>query len=75
MAEDENLLYAFCAELNRNQSVSDATYARMVSKFGEQGVVDTVGIMGYYTLLAMVLNTARTPAEGNAAPALAPFPR
>ena len=74
MAEDQAILYDFCDELHRNQSVSDATYARAVSKFGEQGVIDTVGIVGYYSLLAIVLNTARTAAD---APTmmLAPFPR
>jgi 4-carboxymuconolactone decarboxylase len=74
MAEDEEILYSFCTELQRNQSVSDATYARAVSKFGEQGVIDMIGISGYYTLLAMVLNTARTPVPAGRAPALAPFP-
>jgi len=68
-------VYALCEELQRNQSVSDATYARAVSALGEQGVIDTVGIAGYYTLLAMVLNTARTPLPSGALPALAPFPR
>jgi 4-carboxymuconolactone decarboxylase len=75
MADDEEILYAFCTELQRNQSVSDATYARAVAKFGEQGIIDMVGISGYYTLLAMVLNTARTPVPAGRAPALAPFPR
>ena len=63
MTEDEDILYAFCDELTRTHAVSDATYARAVGRFGEQGVVDTVGITGYYTLLAMMLNTARTPAK------------
>jgi 4-carboxymuconolactone decarboxylase len=63
MAEDEDILYTFCDELTRTHAVSDATYARAVGKFGEQGVVDTIGITGYYTLLAMMLNTARTPAK------------
>jgi 4-carboxymuconolactone decarboxylase len=75
MAEDEETLYNFCTELHQNKSVSDATYARMVTAFGEQGVVDAIGISGYYTLLAMVLNTARTPVPAGRAPALAPFPR
>lgn len=75
MSEDEDLLYAFCMELHRTQNVSDATYARMVSRFGEQGVIDTVGIVGYYTMLAMTLNTARTPAPANGAPVLATLPR
>jgi 4-carboxymuconolactone decarboxylase len=75
MAADEDVLYTFCDELHRNQSISDATYARAVATFGEQGVIDIVGISGYYTLLAMVLNTARTPVPAGHTPALAPFPR
>ncbi len=75
MIEDEEILYAFCMELHQHQSVSDATYARVVARFGEQGVVDTVGIVGYYTMLAMTLNVARTPVPANGAPALTPFPR
>jgi 4-carboxymuconolactone decarboxylase len=75
MAADEEVLYTFCDELHRNQSISDATYARAVATFGEQGVIDIVGISGYYTLLAMVLNTARTPVPAGHTPALAPFPR
>jgi 4-carboxymuconolactone decarboxylase len=75
MAEDEAALYDFCMELHRNHGVSDATYARAVAKFGEQGVVDAIGLSGWYTLVAMVLNTARTPLPEGAAPALAPFPR
>jgi 4-carboxymuconolactone decarboxylase len=75
MADDEAALYDFCIELNRNRSVSDATYARALAKFGEQGVVDAIGLSGWYTLVAMVLNTARTPLPADAAPALAPFPR
>ena len=75
MSEDEETLYALCDELQRNQSVSDATYARAVEKFGEAGVIDAVGITGYYTMLAMVMNTARTPLPDGAKPPLAPFPR
>ena len=42
--------------------------APSVSMFGEQGVVDTVGIVGYYSMLGMVLNTARTPGGESTAP-------
>jgi len=74
MSEAEDVLYALHDELRRNQSVSDATYARTVAAFGEKGVIDAVGITGYYTLLAMVLNTARTPAV-EAKPPLVPLPK
>ncbi|HEX8029650.1 MAG TPA: substrate-binding domain-containing protein [Vicinamibacterales bacterium] len=76
LSSDEAILYDFCQELHRDKSISDATYARALRAFGEQGVVDTIGISGYYTLLAMVLNTARTPAgEGSTAPLLRPVQR
>ena len=73
--EDEDALYALCDELQRNQSVSDATYARAIARFGETGVIDAIGISGYYTMLSMVMNTARTPLPAGAKPGLAPFPR
>ncbi len=75
MADDEAALYAFCTELHQNKSVSDATYARAVAAFGEHGVIDLIGISGYYTMLAMVLNTARTPLPAGRPPAILPFPR
>ena len=74
MAEDEEVLYDFVTELLANQGASDATYARTVAKFGESGVIDIVGIVGYYTMLAMIMNVARTPLlEGRPFP-LAPTP-
>jgi 4-carboxymuconolactone decarboxylase len=59
MADDEASLYDLIQELLHNRTVSDSTYARAVSKCGEQAVVDAVSISGYYTLVAMLLNTAR----------------
>ena len=74
MADDEAILYDFCTELLHNQSVSDATYARALEKFGEPGVVEAASLEGYYTFLSMVMNTARTSLQAGAKPALAPFP-
>jgi 4-carboxymuconolactone decarboxylase len=75
MAEDEEILYDFATELLQNRSVSDATYARMTAKFGEKAVLDTIGLMGHYSLIAMVLNTARTPVPPGGPPVLERFPR
>ena len=76
LAADEELVYNFVAELLQNKSVSDPTYTRMLAKFGEQGVVDTAGLVGYYSTLAMIMNVARSPAQPDStAPKLAPFPR
>jgi 4-carboxymuconolactone decarboxylase len=70
--EGEQLLYDFVTELLAHQGVSDATYQAFVARFSEQGTIDLIGICGYYTLIAMVLNVARTPVPKNAAP-LEPF--
>ena len=75
LADDEAAVYDFCMELLRTHGVSDPTYARMVSHLGEKGVIDAIGIMGYYQLLAMVMNTARTPLPDGVEPGLPAFPR
>jgi 4-carboxymuconolactone decarboxylase len=61
MADDEAAVYELCIELHRLHRVSDATWSRAVALFGEQGTLDLIGINGYYTMLAMVMNAARTP--------------
>lgn len=69
MAEDEEILYDFLTEALNNKGVSDTTYARTVKKYGEQGVIDLLAVAGYYGLLALVMNVARTPVpEGHALP-------
>ena len=61
LADDEAIVYDFSTELQRDRTVGDATWRRAIERFGEQGTVDLIGINGYYTLLAMVMNAARTP--------------
>jgi 4-carboxymuconolactone decarboxylase len=53
-------------ELHRTRRVSDEIYARALAELGEVGVVEVVATAGYYTTLATVMNTARTPAPGGA---------
>ena len=59
MAPDEETVYDFVNELNHTKRVSDTTYERAVKQFGEQGVIDIVGLQAYYTLIAMSLNVSR----------------
>ena len=70
MAVDEELVYDFFTELQRDKSVGEPTYARAIEAFGEKGVIDLVGAVGYYTTLAMIMNVARTPLPEGATPAL-----
>ncbi|MBI4190976.1 MAG: carboxymuconolactone decarboxylase family protein [Betaproteobacteria bacterium] len=74
MAEDEEIVYDLLTEVFNNKGASDPTYARAVAKFGEQGIIDLLGVAGYYTVLAMVMNVARTAVpEGPPLP-LSPLP-
>ncbi|HEX7504718.1 MAG TPA: hypothetical protein VF336_05580 [Syntrophales bacterium] len=75
MSGDEEMLYNFCTELHVNKSISDVTYDRVQKRFGEQGVIDTLGINGYYTFIAMVMNGTRTAVPDNKPGALQPFPK
>lgn len=60
MKPDEEMLYDFVTEVLATKGASDTTYARAVAQFGEEGVIDILGIVGYYQMLAMILNVART---------------
>jgi len=49
-------LYAFASELLYRRHVSPAAFAQARAQFGDQGLVELVGILGYYGLVAMTLN-------------------
>ena len=68
MASDEAAVHDFCIQLHRGHGVNDATYAQALALLGEAGVVDLCGVCGYYGLLALVLNVARTPLPDGAVP-------
>ena len=70
MSEDEDAVYNFVTELMRNKRVSDKSYDRIVKRFGEKGAVDIAGVVGFYTTLAMVMNTSRLelPKDGTRLP-------
>lgn len=64
MAEDEAIVFDLVSELLVNQTICDATYARAVTALGEQGIIDTLGVAGYYSSMSMILNATRTPPAG-----------
>ena len=75
MSEDEELAYDFCVELLRNKGVSETTYRRAAMKFGENGVIDMIGVAGYFTTMSMVMNVAHSPPSGDkSVAALSPYP-
>ncbi len=66
LREDEAAVIDFCTELHCQKAVCDATYAKARSLFGEHGIVDLMGLNGYYTFLAMIMNSARTAVPADA---------
>jgi 4-carboxymuconolactone decarboxylase len=61
---DDRLIHDFASELHDTRRVSDATYDAAVARFGHTVVVNLVGLLGYYALVAMTLNTFDMRAEG-----------
>jgi 4-carboxymuconolactone decarboxylase len=74
MKADEEIVYDVLTEALQNKSVSDVTYDRALKQFGEQNLVDILAIGGYYALLAMMLNVARTPLPEGKEPGMPHFP-
>lgn len=68
--DDEAAVYEFCAELYATKRVSDARYRAVVRHFGETGVVELVGVLGYYALVSMTLNVFEVPVPPGVQPPL-----
>ncbi len=74
MAADETVVYNFATELLKTHQVSDATFAAAKNALGEKQVVDMIAVMGYYQMVAMLLNVDRYPMPAGVAPELKALP-
>ena len=72
MSADEAFVHDFVSELTAHRGVDDATYREAVERFGERGVIDLVGLVGYFALVSMILNVAHTPPGDSSGVALIP---
>jgi len=70
MEPDEQAVYEFCHELLETRQVSDPAFAAIKARFGERGIVDLIGVMGYYHIVSMALNVDRYPLPDGAKPEL-----
>jgi 4-carboxymuconolactone decarboxylase len=71
--QDEALVHALVMELLATHFVSDALYGRALERFGERGIVDLVGMVGYFFTVCLVMNTAQTPTPPGDVPLLEPL--
>jgi 4-carboxymuconolactone decarboxylase len=75
MKPDEEVVYNFCSELLDTRQVSDKNFEAAKSQLGEKGLVDLIAVVGYYHLVAMMLNVDRYPLPEGAKPELQPLNR
>ncbi len=54
---EEAQIVSFVREMLHNHRVSEPTYQAIYGRFGEQGIVELTGTVGYYAMLACTLNT------------------
>ncbi|MBR0793988.1 carboxymuconolactone decarboxylase family protein [Bradyrhizobium jicamae] len=65
MKDDEAALYDLGMALYHDRKVSDEVYKAALAKFGERGIMDIIGIMGYYDLVSMTLITMQAGAQND----------
>ena len=68
---DEALVHRICTELFKTQRLSDASFAEAVASLGEAGLIEVIGIIGYYSLIGNTLNVFQVAVPEGASP---PFP-
>ena len=67
---DQAVVYEFSATVLNQHRLDDDLYARARQVLGENGVIDLVGILGYYTLISMTINVFRVPTPAGIVPEL-----
>src|SRR5437016_6044998 len=73
MAPETEVAYNLIDELLTTHQVTDATFKAAKDKYGERGVVDMVGLSGWYGLVSMLLNVDRYPLPQGVEPGLKPL--
>jgi 4-carboxymuconolactone decarboxylase len=58
-SKDEDIVYRFSSEILGDHFVSDDTFAGALAELGEQGIVDLIGSLGNFSMLAMLLNACQ----------------
>lgn len=59
--DDVRVVWRFVDDLENDRGVSDPAFEAALAAVGDDGVVEVIATVGYYTTLAMTMNAARTP--------------
>lgn len=71
LSEDDAAVLRVASELGRLRSITDATYADALARFGPRTLVELTSLVGYYTMVAMTLNAHEIPLPESVVPAFA----
>jgi 4-carboxymuconolactone decarboxylase len=63
---DEAAVHAFARELLELRRVSEATYREAEARLGAKGIVELVGVLGYYGLISMTIVAFGVPVPAGA---------
>jgi 4-carboxymuconolactone decarboxylase len=58
---DDRLIYEFAHGYYQNHRLSEDIYERMRARWGDKGVVDLAGLIGYYSFVSVTLNVFEVP--------------
>ena len=73
MSADEALVYKASRQAHATGRLDDETFAAARERFGLDGTLDLLALNGYYSMMAMVLNSSGIPLPEGSAPPLAPL--
>jgi len=66
--DDERLVYELVTEMNETRTLSQATYDRAVAALGLDHVIELITSLGFYTMVAIMLNGFDAPVPGGERP-------
>jgi 4-carboxymuconolactone decarboxylase len=66
--DDERLVYDLVTEMNETRTLSQPTYDRAVAMLGLDLVIELITALGFYTMVAIMLNGFDAPVPGGARP-------
>ena len=69
---DEQLTYDIATSLHEDHQLPPGLYQRAIDAFGEEGLMEIIGTIGYYTFISMTLNAFEVEVPQGAR---VPFPR
>jgi 4-carboxymuconolactone decarboxylase len=73
MARDEEIVYNFVTGALKTTQISDQNFAAAKELLGERNMIELLGVVGYYQIVSMAVNSDRYPLAEGQKPELKPL--